>query len=107
MKDFRQATLFVIGTAVAATWVDAAPDLATTNLISGQAVTFASQPPGIWQGVVGEGFRPSVWTLSLEAGPTAGFQAFGGQQDHNLALVSLSCGHMVGEVMGGDRWYRG
>ncbi len=107
MRDFRRVTLFVIGAAVVTTLVRAEPDLATTNSASGQVAMFASPPTGIWQGAVGEGFRSSVQTLSLQAGATAGFQAFGGQQDHDLALVSLSYGHMVGPVMGEDHWYRG
>lgn len=61
----------------------------------------------IWQGEVGEGFRSSVQTVSLEVGAAAGFKAFGGEQNHNLALTSLSYGHMLGEVVGDDHWYRG
>jgi len=68
---------------------------------------FGSQPAGIWQGAVGEGFRPSVQTFSLEPGVALGVQAFGGQQVHDLALLSLSYGHMLGKVVNEDHWYRG
>jgi hypothetical protein len=60
---------------------------------------FGSQPAGIWQGAVGEGFRPSVQTFSLEPGVALGVQAFGGQQVHDLALLSLSYGHMLGRAI--------
>ena len=61
----------------------------------------------IWQGEVGEGFRSDVRTFSVEAGVALGVQAFGGRQVHDLALLSLSYGHMLGNVVGGDHWYRG
>jgi hypothetical protein len=70
-------------------------------------LTPAPQPPGIWQGEIGDGFRSSVQTLNLEAGATAGFAAFGGEQRHDLALASLSYGHMFGGVVAEDHWYRG
>jgi len=68
---------------------------------------FGSQPAGIWRGAVGDGFRPSVQTFSLEPGVALGVQAFGGQQVHDLALLSLSYGHMLGKVVNEDHWYRG
>lgn len=97
----------VIGIALAPSLWGAESDPTVTHSTSLPAVTFASPAAGIWQGETGEGFRSSVQTLSLDAGATAGFQVFGGQQDHDLALVSLSYGHMLGQVMGADRWYRG
>jgi hypothetical protein len=33
--------------------------------------------------------------------------AFGSTQAHDLALISLSYGHMWGPVLGKDHWYRG
>ncbi len=56
---------------------------------------------------MGEGFRPTAHSLSLEAGASAGFAGFGSRVAHNLALVSLSYGHMLGRVMGAGHWYRG
>ncbi len=47
----------------------------------------------------------SIWTLS--AGATYGFAAFGGRESHDLALVSLTYGHMLGHTVGQDHWYRG
>ncbi len=76
-------------------------------VIAGNADAFAPQPLSIWQGDVGEGFRSDVRTLSLETGVALGVQAFGGRQVHDLALLSLSYGHMLGDVVNQDHWYRG
>ncbi len=78
-----------------------------TDFISEPVLQSDPQPQGIWQGNVGDGFRSTVQTVSLEAGATAGFVAFGGRQEHDLALTSLSYGHMWGDVKGKDHWYRG
>ena len=99
--------LIVVGTGIVSTLLGAEPDPAATNSTSLPVGTPVSPAAGIWQGEAGEGFKSSVQTFSFAAGATAGFQAFGGQQDHDLALVSLSYGHMVGPVMGEDHWYRG
>ena len=64
-------------------------------------------PARIWQGEVGDGFQSTVQTFSIETAVVLGVQAFGGQQVHDLALLSLSYGHMLGNVVGGDHWYRG
>ena len=61
----------------------------------------------IWEHGVGEGFRPTVHTLSVEAGAGLGMAAFGSRQAHDLALASLSYGHMLGPVQGESHWYRG
>lgn len=76
-------------------------------VLAGDANAFAPQPLSIWQGDVGEGFRSDVRTFSIETGVALGVQAFGGRQVHDLALLSLSYGHMLGNVVGGDNWYRG
>ncbi|MFZ0825820.1 MAG: acyloxyacyl hydrolase [Verrucomicrobiia bacterium] len=81
----------------------------TLPIVSASDVILTSMPvnTNIWQGEVGEGFRPSVQTMNLEVGAAAGFQAFGGEQNDNLALISLSYGHRLGDVVGDDHWYRG
>jgi hypothetical protein len=61
----------------------------------------------IWQNGVGEGFLPSAQTFSLEAGVALGMAAFGGEQAHNFALMSLTYGHMLTGVVGEGHWYRG
>jgi hypothetical protein len=78
---------------------------ATTNSV----VLPELSPPKstIWQDGVGQGFRSTVHTLSVEAGVGVGMAAFGSTQAHDLALISLSYGHMWGPVLGKDHWYRG
>lgn len=61
----------------------------------------------IWEDGVGQGFRSTTRTFSAEAGVGVGMAAFGSTQAHDLALISLSYGHMWGPVLGKDRWYRG
>ncbi|MGH7967284.1 MAG: acyloxyacyl hydrolase [Limisphaerales bacterium] len=80
---------------------------AATNTISSLAPGLESVSTGIWQAGVGEGFRSSVQSLTLEAGGTGGVAAFGSRQAHDLALISLTYGHMLGPVQGDGHWYRG
>jgi len=108
-RIFVAFLLVVIGSALGASSEGAESEisLAPTNAASGQPEAFAYQPTGIWLGNIGDGFRSSIQTFSLETAVVLGVQAFGGQQVHDLALVSLSYGHMLGNVVGGDHWYRG
>jgi len=105
----NRITLVVIGSVLARSseGAEVEQSLALTGPASGPAATFATQAAGIWQREVGEGFRPGVRTLSLEAGGAGGFVAFGGRQAHDFALTSVSYGCMLGEVAGQGRWYRG
>src|SRR5712671_3522816 len=102
-------TLIVIGSALPTSSEGAEIELALapTDPTFGQTAKFATQPAGIWQGEVGEGFRSSVETFSTEAGVAVGMAALGSRQAHDLALTSLSYGHMWGPVLGEGHWYRG
>lgn len=105
----RNAVLAIIWTATTI-WlgtIQAWSQTSPTDSASDAVLTSKPANTSIWQGDVGEGFRSSVQTVSLEVGAAAGFQAFGGEQNHNLALASLSYGHMLGGVVGNDHWYRG
>ncbi len=77
------------------------------NSTPGPALEFQQPAASIWQDGVGQGFRSTTHTLSVEAGVGVGMAAFGGTQAHDLALTSLSYGHMWGPVLGKDHWYRG
>src|SRR5258707_4939577 len=99
--------LMVIGTVLARPSEGSEVALALTDRVSGHPVTFATLPTGIWQGEIGEGFRPGVHTLSLVAGGAGGLAALRGRQAHDFALTSLSYGYMLGEVVGEGRWYCG
>lgn len=63
--------------------------------------------PTIWQDGVGNGFVPTAQNFSIEAGATRGVTIFGSRQAHDLGLLSVWYGHMLGRVVGGDHWYRG
>jgi lipid A 3-O-deacylase len=77
------------------------------NSASGPAVALQRPAATIWQAGVGEGFRSTVQTFSVEAGVGVGMTVFGSSQAHDLALMSLTCGHMWGPVRGEGHWYRG
>jgi hypothetical protein len=72
-------------------------------------LVFALEPVEnpIWRDKIGEGYRTSTQTMSLEVGASYGPAAMGSQEHHHLALLSMSYGHMVGPMIGGDRWWRG
>src|SRR5689334_1697021 len=62
---------------------------------------------GMWETGLGEGFRSSVQNLTFGAGAAQGLAVLGGIQSHDLALMSLSYGHMLGRTIGLDHFYRG
>ena len=77
------------------------------NPTSEPALEFQRPAESIWQDSVGQGFRSTTHTFSVEAGTGVGIAAFGSTQAHDLALMSLSYGHMLGPVQGEGHWYRG
>jgi lipid A 3-O-deacylase len=64
-------------------------------------------PPSIWAGEIGSGFQLGAEMVTFEAGAQYGIAAFGGREEHHLALGSVSYGHMLTGVVGEDHWYRG
>jgi hypothetical protein len=111
MNDYTKiavlSAIFLAPTAsvTAAAEVPGQSSSATTNSM----VLPELSPPKstIWQDGVGQGFRSTVHTLSLEAGVGVGMTVFGSSQAHDLALASLSYGHMWRTVLGKNHWYRG
>jgi len=79
----------------------------TTNSIAEHQSEFAVAKSNIWQRGVGEGFVSTAQTFSAEAGVAVGMASFGSVQAHDLALMSLTYGHMLGRVKGEGHWYRG
>lgn len=77
------------------------------NSTSGPALAFQKPAARIWQEGVGQGFRSTTQTFSVESGVGVGMAAMGSTQAHDLALTSLSYGHMLGPVLGEGHWYRG
>jgi lipid A 3-O-deacylase len=85
----------------------AAESAALGLLDTGQSASLAPTKPTLWDGGIGEGFLSSVQTISLEAGAVKGVAVLGGRQSHDLALVSLSYGHMLSHTVAKDHFYRG
>ena len=73
----------------------------------GHALELPNPATNIWQNGMGQGFRSTTHTFSVEAGVGVGMAAFGSTQAHDLALISLTYGHMLGPVLGEGHWYRG
>jgi len=61
----------------------------------------------IWETDVGDGFRQGTHTMGISAGAGFGVAVFGGRQEHDLALISVEYGRMIGGVKGENHWYRG
>ena len=80
---------------------------ASTNSMANPGPEFAPAKSSIWQGDVGEGFLPSAQNFDVEVGVAPGMAVFGSVQAHDLALLSLSYGHMLGHVLGEGHWYGG
>jgi lipid A 3-O-deacylase len=78
-----------------------------TNDLSKPALSLGPPSKSIWERGVGEGFRSSTQSIGLSAGATYGIATFGSREAHDLALVSLTYGHMLGRTWGSDHWYRG
>lgn len=78
---------------------------AMTNSV---AVPELSAPKStIWRDGIGSGFLSSAQSVTVEAGVALGMSKLGSHQAHDLALTSLSYGHMLGPVLGEGHWYRG
>jgi len=81
------------------------PLSATTNSVLPPELSVPEST--IWPDGVGNGFLCSAWDIAVEAGASRGVTIFGSRQAHDLGLLSVSFGKMLGRVIGEDRWYRG
>lgn len=78
---------------------------AATNSVA--VAEFSPPQTTVWENGIGSGFLPSAQSLTLEAGVAQGLAAFGSRQAHDLGLLSLAYGHMLGATRGREHWYRG
>ena len=101
---YKPAALLFISAAVLGVQ---ASEVADTNVTSGTQFKLERPPANLWDGGVGQGFRSTTKTLTLEAGAVNGIVMFGGKQAHDLALTSLSYGHMLGHTVGKSHFYEG
>ncbi len=83
------------------------PGTFLTGLASDSIRALERPPASVWENGVGEGFRGMTESIGLTAGAGVGMAILGGTVRHDLALVSLSYGHMLGGVKGEGHWYRG
>ena len=109
IKCSKLASLVVFSLASAGNSIgtEARSQSTATNSIPEPEPDFLQSKSTIWKSEVGEGFLPTAQTVSLEAGVAPGVAIFGGRQAHDFALLSLSYGHMLGQVKGEGHWYRG
>jgi len=77
--------------------------------VGDQQTGFSLAPAGhsLWESGIGEGFRSGAQTFSVEAGSIQGLGIFGSLQAHDLALLSVSYGHMLGHPVGVGHFYKG
>jgi opacity protein-like surface antigen len=87
--------------------LQAQPMTPLTNTLSKAELRLEPASESIWEHGVGEGFRSTAQSVSLSAGATYGIATFGSREAHDLALVSLSYGHMLSHTWGDGHWYRG
>ena len=107
--DMRMILVWVCMVAMAGSCLEAAegPPGPAADSKAGEAPVAGPGAEGIWQGAVGDGFGRAAQSLSLEAGASRGMAVFGTRQQHDLALVSVSYGHILSQVRGQGHWYRG
>ena len=77
----------------------------TTNSIPAPELSLSKST--IWQDGVGNGFVAGARDFSVEAGAMRGVIMLGGREEHDLGLLSLTYGQILGRVIGEDHWYRG
>jgi lipid A 3-O-deacylase len=100
-------TLVVGSVALTMDSTKAQPGPSLTNAISQTDASLFAERKSIWESGVGEGFRPTTRSIGVSVGANYGIAAFGGQEAHHLAMVSLSYGHMLGHKQAESHWYRG
>jgi hypothetical protein len=88
----------------AADFLQQPPPSVTNSLV---AANLSAPESTIWRDGVGSGFLGSAQNLTVEAGAAAGMAKLGSHQAHDLGLLSVAYGHMLGGVVGRDHWYRG
>jgi len=69
-------------------------------------VSLEQPPRSLWVDGIGNGFEAGTSSFSASAAAAAGMTIFGSREAHDLALLSLSYGKVLGGVTG-DGWHRG
>ena len=98
---YSTITTFLLGAA----W--ARSESGSTNYLSSAVPTLVQAPKGIWEGDVGHGFARGAESIGVSLGAGYGVKIFGTEAEHNLTLVSLSYGYMLGPIQAENHWYKG
>jgi|SRR6516164_7461897 hypothetical protein len=78
-----------------------------TNSARGLESKIYESTSRIWQNDVGQGFLPITQIFSVEVGVAPGMATFGSRQAHDFALLGLTYGRVLSNVLGEGHWYRG
>jgi opacity protein-like surface antigen len=65
------------------------------------------QPWAIFDSEAGLGFRSGTKVLGLSVGAAYGMLMLGGEERHDLALISASYGRIIGNIISKGKWYQG
>jgi hypothetical protein len=110
LLELRPSVAFLwilLAIAIGEIGAEAQPQSAGTNSTPVLESRIYQSRSRIWQNDTGQGFLPTAQLFSVEAGVAPGVATFGSRQAHDLALLALSYGHVLGHVMGEGHWYRG
>lgn len=108
--SLRRGTCFMIGSlimTIAAGYADAKGSADAINSEQRHDLSLERPASRIWRAGIGEGFQPGAESFTLSAGATYGFPEFGSTQKHDLALASVTYGHMLGCVWADNTCFRG
>ena len=92
--------LFCVAGAAAATGTEPGSELAAETRLD-------LPDTNLWRQGVGEGFNRGAQSFGLSLGAGYGVAAFGGVEEHHLALASISYGYVLTSTLGEGHWYRG
>jgi len=83
---------------------------AATEGVGGSSTNLLLEGPGpnsIWENGIGDGFRRGLQSFTAGAAGAYGLKAFGSYESHDLGLVSVEYGRMLGPVLGRHYGLRG
>jgi lipid A 3-O-deacylase len=92
---------------LAAGYVDAQSSADTINSQQQHDLSVETPASRIWRAGIGEGFQPGAESFTFSAGATYGLSDFGSTQKHDLALTSVTYGHMLGCVWADNTCFGG
>lgn len=107
MCDFKSLGMVCLCAWAATTTSLKSAESVSTETGGDSRIVFETPKASLWEEDVGQGFSSSARSFAVEAGAAKGIAVLGGSQRHDLALLSLSYGHMLGHTVGSDHFYKG